>query len=407
LYVARRAHVGDQNSSLKAREWSSRMISVDLSNSNTNHTQRLVKDLSKGGWHALIVPADGVLQSNRQLVELRSPANHLKIRFCIFAVGDRGESHRRDERRIQITTTYLSGLARLSGYTDIVLGYDATNDVYVGLDARRLQFGGQKHNASSFVDPVALEHTPSNSIAIRPHDSHILGLEYQAIFKPRRLTEYIFNVESIHEGLYVGNGWFSENSKSSAHQASSLRVASEDAHGDVLILRRSSIPRPKHKPKKSRVTAYENGNWKALADVSPEELEAIRRRWCEIGDRGEYFAFQFEKQRLRKSGQITLARKVDWISRRAVGRGYDIKSYETDGSPRYVEVKSTSGSGMTFVMSDYEWRVAVREKGAYYIYRVVDVDKIPTLKRMVQNPVVAEKLRKLERTAAGWKIALR
>jgi hypothetical protein len=58
-------------------------------------------------------------------------------------------------------------------------------------------------------------------------------------------------------------------------------------------------------------------------------------------------------------------------------------------------------------MSDYEWKVAAREKESYYIYRIVDVDKTPTLKRAVQNPVSAEGERRLERTAAGWKVVLR
>ena len=383
------------------------MATIDLSHSRTDHTQRLVDALTKGGWRAVVIPADGKLKSNHQIVELHTPTTHVKARFCIFAVGDRGESHRRDERRIQITTTYLSGLARLSDCIDIVLGYDSENDVYVGLDSRRLEFGGKKHNASSSVDPTALEEAPRTHILVRPHDTQILGgLEYQAIFKPQRLTEYIFNVDSIHRGMYVGNGRFSDSPQPAAQASNPLVVPSEDEHGEILVLGTSWVSRPKHRIKKSLITAYEKGDVKILADLSPDELEAIRRKCCEIGDKGEYFVFRYEKQRLRKAGQEALARKVDWVSRRAVGRGYDIKSFEVDGSPRLIEVKSTNGSGMTFFMSDYEWKVAVREKEAYYIYRIVDVDRTPTLKRAVQNPVSAEGERRLERTAAGWKVVL-
>jgi hypothetical protein len=384
------------------------MATIDLSHSKTDHIQRLVEALTKSGWQALVIPAAGKLISNHQFVEFHTPTTHVKARFCIFAVGDRGESHRRDERRIQITTTYLSGLSRLSDCIDIVLGYDSENDVYVGLDSRRLEFGGKKHNASSSVDPTALENAPTAHILVRPHDTQILGgLEYQAIFKPERLTEYIFNVDSIHRGLYVGNGRFSDSPRPAGQVSNPLMVPSENEHGEILILGTSWVSRPKHGIKKSLVTAYEKGNLKILADLSPDELEAIRRKCCEIGDKGEYFVFRYEKQRLRKAGQDALARKVDWVSRRAVGRGYDIKSYEIDGSPRFIEVKSTNGSGMTFFMSDYEWKVAAREKQAYYIYRIVDVDKTPTLKRAVQNPVSAEEERRLERTAAGWKVILR
>jgi hypothetical protein len=382
------------------------MISIDLSQSKTNHTQRLVEALTRTGWQALVVPAKGILKSNRQLIELRAARKRVRARFSIFAVGDRGESHRRDERRIQITTTYLSGLDHIGDYTDIVLGYDSQNDVYVGLDARRLEFGGQQHNASSSVDPTALDHNSVNSILIRPHETQILGLEYQAIFKPARLAEYVFNVDSIHSGQYVGNGLFSGTLRIAGEQKRMLTVPSEDAHGEMLILESSTIQRPKQKANISWIAAYENGDWNTLADLSPEELETIRRKCCEIGDRGEYFAYRYEKQRLRKAGKGTLAEKVDWISRRAVGKGYDIKSYESDGSPRLIEVKSTTGSGLTFAMSDYEWKVAAREKMAYYIYRITNADSAPILKRVVQNPVAAEKQRKLERTATGWKIKL-
>lgn len=383
------------------------MITLDFSNSTRNHVQRLARALAKNGWEVAAAPEKGRLQANRQLVEFRAPNRHLRVRFNVFSVGDRGESHRRDERRIQITTTYISGLPRRTDYRDLVLGYDFRNNVYVGLDARRLQFGGQKHNASSFVDPAALESAPNNKIIVRPHDSFLFGLEYQAIFKPQRLSEYIFNADAIHQGRYVGNGLFSEPFGMRSHSKNVFKVPLKNAHGEVLVLEARTIPVPTRKPRATRLAAYEHGDWKALADVSPQELEAIRQKWSEIGDRGEYFAFQFEKQRLRKAGCGALARRVDWISRRAVGKGYDIRSFETNGSSRYIEVKSTNGSGMTFLMSDFEWRVAIREKESYFIYRIVNVEKAPLLKRIVQNPVDAENRRTLERTAAGWKIALR
>jgi hypothetical protein len=331
----------------------------------------------------------------------------VKIRLSIFAVGDRGELHRRDERRIQITTTYLSGLERLGDYADIVLGYDSTNDLCVGLDPRRLEFGGKKHNASSSVDPTALQRVPAHRISIRPHETRILGLEYQAIFKPERLAEYVFNVNSIHRNLYAGGGSFSSSRRPPGQPIDVLTVPSENASGEVLILATSMHPVTKHKFDQSKIAAFESGDSDALADLSPEMLEAIRRKCAENGDRGEYFAYKFERQRLRKAGKDILAEKVDWVSRRAVGKGYDIKSFENDGSPRFVEVKSTSGKGMTFLMSDGEWKAAAREKEAYYVYRIVHVDSAPKLGRVVQDPVAAEQRLALEKVTTGWRIKLR
>jgi hypothetical protein len=61
---------------------------------------------------------------------------------------------------------------------------------------------GGKHNASSSVDSTALKLAPANSILIRPHDTQILGFEYQAIFRPEHLAEYIFTADSIHRERY-------------------------------------------------------------------------------------------------------------------------------------------------------------------------------------------------------------
>lgn len=379
------------------------MATTLVLNPASNHTFRLVTDLIGNGWTLLTAPEGGMLKSNRQFMEFRTPTRNLKIRPCIFAVGDRGESHRRDERRIQITTTYSSGLQRIAEFKDVVLGYDSQNRVYVGLDPRRLEFGGEHHNASSSVDAAALE-TPGKSILIRPHDTQLLGLEYQAIFKPSRLSEYIFNVDLIHQGLYAGSGLFS--ALKGPRKSTSLTLP-KDTHGDVLLLGMASVQQEPRKIPKSEIIAFEDGNEGGLADVSPEELEAIRRRCAEVGDKGEYFVFQFERKRLRNAGKPTLARKVDWVSRRSVGKGYDIKSFETNGSPRYIEVKSTTGSGMSFLMSDKEWKVAVSSGMAYFVYRVIHAEKSPTIKRMVQDPASAEKDRTLIRLAAGWKITLK
>ena len=383
------------------------MITVDVSHSESNHIQRFVAGLAKAGWHAIEVPSGGILRANHQLIELRSPALHLKARIGIFAVGDRGEAHRRDERRIQITTTYLSGLRRLGDYEDIVLGYDPANSVYVGLDPRRLAYGGKKHNASSSVERTALQSIATSKIVIRPHDTQLLGLEYQAIFTSERIGEYMFNLDSIHRGSYVANGLFSGTSNSSGNVIDNLTVSPATANGNVLVLAASAVSRRNQKAKRSSIEAYERRDWSLLSDVSPEELEVIRQRCCEAGDRGEAFVYNFEKERLRKAGKVTLASQIDWVSRRSVGKGYDILSYEEDGSPRFIEVKSSTGRGMTVFMSDNEWQVAKREKGAYYIYRVTNVATAPVLFRVVRNPLDAEEQQLLERTATGWRIRLK
>src|SRR5437660_5651160 len=174
-----------------------------------SHVARMVRHLAAAGWYPVQLPFECRLLPNRQLIELRTSHRSIRIRASIYKVGDRGEAHRLDERRIEITTTFSSGLPRLRNWADVVLGYDFTNDAYVGLDPRRLALGGSTHNASSFVDPTALVDASNSRLLVRPHQTSSLGLEYQAIFGPRRLGEYLFNSEPIHDDVYLRNGLFS------------------------------------------------------------------------------------------------------------------------------------------------------------------------------------------------------
>ena len=137
-------------------------------------------------------------------------------------------------------------------------------------------------------------------------------------------------------------------------------MSDRNANGDLLVLSITGSPSRRSKPTNSSVQAYEENNWDLLANLTPEEFEAIRRRWAEIGEKGEYFAYRHERRRLRSAGRYDLADRVEWVSRKAVGKGYDIESFETDGSSRAIEVKATTGRGMTFFMSDNEWVIAIR-----------------------------------------------
>src|SRR5438309_5827747 len=129
---------------------------VDLTDRRATHVTRLVKDLSDAAWLPAAFPTDARLLPNRQLIELQTPQQNIRIRVSIYKVGDRGEPHRLDERRIEITKTFGNGLAPLRNWADVTMGYDAVNDTYVGLDPRRLRLGGKTHNASSSVTAAAL-----------------------------------------------------------------------------------------------------------------------------------------------------------------------------------------------------------------------------------------------------------
>ena len=173
---------------------------------DTQHVQRLVSSLATAGWRATRIPARGRLAANRQLLILGTPQRELRLRLSVYKVGGTGRD-RPDERRVEITTTYHAGMTRLANHHDVILGFDPVNDVYVGLDPRRLEVGGPTHNASTFVDRNGLATAHSDRIVVRPYPAPVLGgTELQAYFRPERLSEYLFNGEAIHAGVYLGDG---------------------------------------------------------------------------------------------------------------------------------------------------------------------------------------------------------
>lgn len=67
-----------------------------------------------------------------------------------------------------------------------------------------------------------------------------------------------------------------------------------------------------------------------------------------LGDAGEERVFHHEVGVLMEAGREDLARKVRWTAQEdGDGFGYDIHSFETDGSNRLLEVKTTNGWNRT------------------------------------------------------------
>jgi hypothetical protein len=132
----------------------------------------------------------------------------------------------------------------------------------------------------------------------------------------------------------------------------------------------------------------------------------IKRRCDENGRLGEEFVLKEERRRLKKAGKTDLADKVKLISVESACEGYDLVSYETDGTERYIEVKSTAGRKYVFEMSNNEWEVASKHKEQYFIYRVTDVRTKPEFK-IFKNPTQLESEGLLTKSPSGWWITLK
>lgn len=95
-----------------------------------------------------------------------------------------------------------------------------------------------------------------------------------------------------------------------------------------------------------------------------------------VGNAGENFALKFERWRLKDYPD--LAKKIVQVSKKDDTLGYDILSFETNGSPRYLEVKSTLGKlESMFYISSNELTVADNLGDKYIVLRVAQLGSAP------------------------------
>ena len=92
-----------------------------------------------------------------------------------------------------------------------------------------------------------------------------------------------------------------------------------------------------------------------------------------IGNRGELIVFNFEKQFLIENARKDLASKVKDVSKKNIG--FDILSFNLDGSEKFIEVKSTVSKPpkINFFLTKNEYRKA-KENESYIIYIVFEVN---------------------------------
>jgi len=91
-----------------------------------------------------------------------------------------------------------------------------------------------------------------------------------------------------------------------------------------------------------------------------------------LGQAGEAFVLEVERQRLTGAARPELARKVRWVAADdGDGAGYDILSFHLSGQERLIEVKTTNGAARTpFFLTRTEHDAAAARPQAWRIYRV-------------------------------------
>jgi hypothetical protein len=91
-----------------------------------------------------------------------------------------------------------------------------------------------------------------------------------------------------------------------------------------------------------------------------------------IGDLGELFVVQLEKDKLKKANKPQLAKKVAHHAKdQGDGLGYDVLSFDEQGNEMFIEVKATKSNKNTpFFITRNELERSKKEQEKYFVYRV-------------------------------------
>jgi hypothetical protein len=126
----------------------------------------------------------------------------------------------------------------------------------------------------------------------------------------------------------------------------------------------------------------------APSPIEPQFMAMIARKYDvaardernrDLGRAGEERILQYESDLLKDSGRYDLAKKIVWTSQvDGDGAGYDIASFEPDGKPRLIEVKTTNGWERTpFHISRNELAVAEQLRDHWCLVRLWNFAREP------------------------------
>ncbi|MDY0227389.1 MAG: DUF3883 domain-containing protein [Desulfomicrobium apsheronum] len=137
------------------------------------------------------------------------------------------------------------------------------------------------------------------------------------------------------------------------------------------------------------------------AGVNYLEREARNRS---LGEAGEQFVINFERTRLIHMGKEKLANRIEQVSV-TIGpsAGFDIHSFESNGSDRYIEAKTTKyGKNTPFFVTPNELKFSRTHSSHYFLYRIFKFRKNPrifTLHGLLEDRCIIEPTEFLARLA--------
>ena len=106
-----------------------------------------------------------------------------------------------------------------------------------------------------------------------------------------------------------------------------------------------------------------------------------------VGDAGEKYVYEYEKNKLERLGLGDLANKIiKQYEDLSFFPGYDIQSFDEQGNQIFIEVKSTKGKNKNyFEISENEISAAKKYGSAYFIYQVTNALTDPKISTVISN----------------------
>ncbi|MCZ0913079.1 DUF3883 domain-containing protein [Gordonia amicalis] len=191
-----------------------------------------------------------------------------------------------------------------------------------------------------------------------------LGYPSVAGYKPRPHIQRML-VEVVEEQLSASRAL--EEALTAAVQRPA--VATDIAFGgDVWV----TAPAPSARPKKDIQTG-------PLFNAVRRDYFAEEARNRSLGLAGELFVTELESRRLHAVGRKDLSKRVEHVAKtQGDGLGYDVLSFDADGTEKLIEVKTTSFDKFTpFYVTRNELARSNEDSPRFHLYRVFEFRDSP------------------------------
>ena len=216
--------------------------------------------------------------------------------------------------------------------------------------------------------------------------SNIAGIEYDLTALPTEevLQKDLHDILRLYEQLHTNRG-------PDIDKEESVKDASISNSGKPSTS--SYTPR---KRKEHRKSSNNPGSQRGSKDTK------------KIGDAAEKIVLEFEKARLTEAGRGDLVGKIRWLAKEGEFPGYDILSFEEDGTERWIEVKGTKGDEISSVeLTNNEYQKAkTTPQGIYHIYIVTKVFRNKQNIEILKDPARVMSWNEENPKPSAWKLSL-